>query len=191
MQQRLLVGRYQLQDQLGRGAFGQVWRAWDERRGRAVAVKLIQVGEILNPEYVTDTTARFQREVAAVSRVRQANIVAAFEAGRVGDELFLVMELADGSPLSEVVELRNTRGLGPLPAIDVLTMGEHVCAGLAAAHAAGIVHRDIKPSNLMVCSDQIVKIIDFGMARLLDDGSPRLTRQGQAVGTLAYMSPSS
>ena len=189
MQQRVVAGRYQLGEQLGRGAFGQVWRAWDERRGRAVAVKLIQVGEILNPDYVTDTTARFQREVTAVSRVRQANIVTAFEAGRVGDELFLVMELADGTPLSAVLELREARGLGPLPVLDVLGMAEDVCAGLAAAHAAGIVHRDIKPSNLMVCSDQLVKIIDFGMARLLDDGSPRLTRQGQAVGTLAYMSP--
>jgi serine/threonine protein kinase len=189
VQQRVLAGRYQLQDQLGRGAFGQVWRAFDERRSRTVAVKLIQVGEILNPDYVTDTTARFQREVAAVSRVRQANIVTAYEAGRVGDELFLVMELADGTPLSEVIELRNARDLGPLPVLDVLAIAEHVCTGLAAAHAAGIVHRDIKPSNLMVCSDQVVKIIDFGVARLLDDGSPRLTRQGQAVGTLAYMSP--
>jgi eukaryotic-like serine/threonine-protein kinase len=187
--QRVFASRYTLHEPLGRGAVGQVWRAWDERKGRTVAVKLIQVGEIGNPAYVADTIARFEREVAAVSRVRQPNIVTAYEAGRVGDELFLVMELADGTSLSQVVELRQSRGLGPLPVPDVLSVAEHVSAGLAAAHDAGIVHRDIKPSNLMVCSDRQVKIIDFGVARLLDDGSPRLTRQGQAVGTLAYMSP--
>ena len=189
MHERVFAGRYHLHEQLGQGAVGQVWRAWDEQRGRTVALKLIQVSEVVNPDYATDTTARFEREVTAVSRVRQPNIVTAFEAGRVGDELFLVMELADGTALSEIIELRQSRGLGPLPVPDVLAVAEHVSAGLSAAHAAGIVHRDIKPSNLMVCSDRQVKIIDFGVARLLDDGSPRLTRQGQAVGTLAYMSP--
>jgi eukaryotic-like serine/threonine-protein kinase len=189
MQQRTLASRYELAEPIGRGAVGQVWRAWDERRRRMVAVKVIQVAEIRNPEHLADSIGRFQREVAAVGMLRHPNIVTAFEAGRAGDELFLAMELAEGRPLADVIALREARGLGPLPVLDVLTTGEQVCAGLAAAHAAGIVHRDIKPGNLMVCSDRKIKIIDFGMALLLDDGSPRLTRRGQVVGTLAYMSP--
>ena len=189
MQQRTLANRYELQEPLGRGAVGQVWRAWDERRRRMVAVKVIQVAEIRNPDHLADSLGRFQREVTAVGMLRHPNIVTAFEAGRAGEELFLAMELAEGRPLADVIALREDRGLGPLPVLDAVTTGEQVCAGLAAAHAAGIVHRDIKPSNLMVCSDRKIKIIDFGMALLLDDGSPRLTRRGQVVGTLAYMSP--
>lgn len=188
MPERTLADRYQLQEPLGRGAVGEVWRAWDNRRRRLVAVKVIQLAEMRNPEHLADSVGRFQREVTSVGTLRHPNIVTAFEAGRVGEELFLAMELAEGSPLSDVIALREDRRLGPLPVLDAVTIGEQVCAGLAAAHAVGIVHRDVKPSNLMVCSDRKIKIIDFGMA-LLDDGSPRLTRRGQVVGTLAYMSP--
>jgi eukaryotic-like serine/threonine-protein kinase len=189
MPERTIANRYELHEPLGRGAVGQVWRAWDERLSRMVAVKVIQVAEIRNPEHLADTVGRFQREVTAVGTLRHPNIVTAFQAGRAGDELFLAMELAEGSPLADVIALREARGLGPVPVLDALTIAEQVCAGLAAAHAAGIVHRDIKPSNLMVCSDRKIKIIDFGIALLLDDGSPRLTRRDQVVGTLAYMSP--
>jgi eukaryotic-like serine/threonine-protein kinase len=189
MQNETIAGRYELQEPLGRGAVGQVWRAWDERRRRMVAVKVISVAEVRSTDHLADSVGRFQREVTAVAALRHPNIVTAFEAGRAGDELFLAMELAEGSSLADVIELREARGLGPMPVLDALTISEQVCAGLAAAHAAGIVHRDIKPSNLMVCPDQRIKIIDFGMALLLDDGSPRLTRRGQVVGTLAYMSP--
>jgi len=152
-------------------------------------VKVIHVGEIVNPQFATDTAARFQREVAAISTLRHPNIVTAFEAGRSGDDLFLAMELADGNALADLLDARYAARLGPVRVADVLAVAAQTCEGLAAAHAASIVHRDIKPSNLMVCSDGLIKIIDFGMARLLDDGSPRLTRQGTAVGTLAYMSP--
>jgi eukaryotic-like serine/threonine-protein kinase len=189
MPERTIANRYELQEPLGRGAVGQVWRAWDERLRRMVAVKVIQVTEIRNPEHLADTVGRFEREVTAVGTLRHPNIVTAFQAGRAGEELFLAMELAEGSSLADVIALRQDRGLGPLPVLDALTIAEQVCAGLAAAHAAGIVHRDIKPANLMVCSDRQIKIIDFGIALLLDDGSPRLTRRDQVVGTLAYMSP--
>jgi eukaryotic-like serine/threonine-protein kinase len=187
--ERILAGRYQLQEALGEGAFGQVWQALDAEESRTVAVKVIRVGEIVNPEFATDIAERFQREVDAVSVLRHPNIVRAFEAGRSGDDLFLAMELADGGALADILDARYAAGLGPVRVADVVAVAAQTCEGLAAAHAASIVHRDIKPSNLMVCSDGLIKIIDFGMARLLDDGSPRLTRQGTAVGTLAYMSP--
>jgi eukaryotic-like serine/threonine-protein kinase len=189
MQQRTLAGRYQLQRALGQGAIGQVWLAWDSQTQRTVAVKTIQIGRIPNPEHLMDTLGRFQREVAAANKLQHPNIVAAFDSGRTEDELYLVMELADGGSLAELIEQRYYRGEGQWPVPDVLTVAGQVCAGLSAAHAAEIVHRDIKPSNLMIDANQRVKIIDFGMALLLDDRSPRLTRQGQAVGTLAYMPP--
>jgi eukaryotic-like serine/threonine-protein kinase len=188
-QQRVLADRYQLQVSLGRGATGQVWRAWDEHKRRTVAVKIVHVGQMHDPDHVAETVARFRREVMAVGKLRHANIVTAYEAGRSGGDFFLVMELADGSPLTDVIEQRNAKGLGLFPVPSVLAITEQVCAGLGAAHAMGVVHRDIKPSNLMVCKGQQIKIIDFGIARLVSDKSPQLTRVGQQIGTLAYMSP--
>ncbi len=188
-QQRVLADRYQLQVSLGRGATGQVWRAWDEHKRRTVAVKVVHVGQIQDPDYLAETVARFRREVMAVGKLRHPNIVTAYEAGRSGGDFFLVMELADGSPLTDVIEQRTAKGLGLFPVPSVLAISEQVCAGLGAAHAAGVVHRDIKPSNLMVCKGQRIKIIDFGIARLVSDKAPQLTRVGQQIGTLAYMSP--
>jgi hypothetical protein len=189
MQQRTLAGRYQLQRELGHGAIGQVWLAWDTQAQRQVAVKTIQISRIPNAEHLMDTLGRFQREVAAANRLQHPNIVTSYDAGRTADELYLVMELAEGSSLVELMEQQYMQGQPQWPVADVLTIAGQVCAGLSAAHAADIIHRDIKPSNLMVGSQQHVKIIDFGMALLLDDSSPRLTRQGQAVGTLAYIPP--
>ncbi len=189
MQQRTLAGRYQLQRALGQGAIGQVWLAWDAQAQRTVAIKTIQIGRIPNAEHLMDTLGRFQREVAAANKLQHPNIVTSYDSGRTADELYLVMELADGSALNELMEQRYLQGQGQWPVADVLTIAGQVCAGLSAAHAADIIHRDIKPSNLMVGRQQHVKIIDFGMALLLDDSSPRLTRQGQAVGTLAYIPP--
>jgi eukaryotic-like serine/threonine-protein kinase len=188
-QQRVLADRYHLQVSLGRGATGQVWRAWDEHKRRTVAVKVVRVSQIDDPDHLAETVARFRREVMAVGKLRHANIVTAYEAGRSGGDFFLVMELADGSPLTDVIEQRNAKGLGLFPVPSVLAITEQVCAGLGAAHAAGVVHRDIKPSNLMVCKGQQIKIIDFGIARLVSDKSTQLTRVGQQLGTLAYMSP--
>jgi serine/threonine-protein kinase len=115
--------------------------------------------------------------------------VAALEAGRIDHELFLVMELAEGTSLASMLEQRIANNLGLLPVSSVLRIAEQACAGLAAAHSAGVVHRDIKPSNLMVATRLSIKIIDFGIARLLHDNSPRLTQPRQAMGTLAYISP--
>src|SRR5262249_1796741 len=109
--------------------------------------------------------------------------------GRIGNELFLVMELAEGVSLASMLEQRAGNNLGLFPVPSVLRVLEQACAGLSAAHAAGVVHRDIKPSNLMVATRLHVKIIDFGIARLLHDNSPRLTLPSQAIGTVAYISP--
>jgi serine/threonine protein kinase len=156
---------------------------------RPVAVKLVQLTKIEDSALIAETITRFRREAATLARLKHPNIVAALEAGRIGNELFLVMELAGGVSLADMLEQRKANNLGLFPVASVLLIAEQACAALSAAHAAGVVHRDIKPSNLMVTTRLHIMIIDFGVARLLTDNSPRLTLPTQAVGTLAYISP--
>jgi eukaryotic-like serine/threonine-protein kinase len=186
---RRLAGRYELEVPIGRGASGEVWRSRDLTTRKPVAVKVVELAEIEDSALLAETIARFRREAATLARLRHPNIVAALEAGRIGNELFLVMELAEGISLAGMLEQRMANNLGLFPVSSVLRIAEQACAGLAAAHSAGVVHRDIKPSNLMVATRLSIKIIDFGIARLLYDNSPRLTQPRQAMGTLAYISP--
>jgi serine/threonine-protein kinase len=185
----LLAGRYQLEVPLDRGGFGQVWRARDVATRRPVAVKLVELTEITDPALLGETIGRFRREATTVAALKHPNIVSAYDAGRVRGELFLVMELAEGASLAAVLARRAAGGMGPFPVASVLDIVEQACMGLDAAHAVGVVHRDIKPGNLMVAARLHVKIIDFGIARLLADNSPRLTLPGLALGTAEYMSP--
>jgi serine/threonine-protein kinase len=186
-----LGGRYDLEVILGRGGFGEVWRGRDRATRRPVAVKLIQLAPGDAPDLLAETINRFQREAAVLGGLKHPNIVAGIDAGQNKDtsQLFLVMELAQGISLASFLTQRAARGAGLFPVADVLGIAGQVCAGLAAAHAAGLVHRDIKPSNLMVSEPLRIKIVDFGIVRLLDDSSPRLTLPRTALGTVAYMSP--
>jgi eukaryotic-like serine/threonine-protein kinase len=184
---RVLANRYELEVPLGRGATGEVWRGRDMATRKPVAVKIFQLAGIPGSALVAETIARFRREGATLARLRHPNIVAALEAGRIDNELFLVMELAEGMSLTSMLDQRRANNLGLLPVSSVLRIAEQACAGLAAAHSAGVVHRDIKPSNLMVAARLGTKIIDFGIARLLDDNSARLTQH--ALGTPTYISP--
>jgi hypothetical protein len=168
---------------------GEVWRGLDMATRQPIAVKLVQLASIEDPALLSETITRFRREADTLARLRHPNIVAALEAGRAGNELFMVMELAEGISLSAMLGQRQANGLGPFPVESVLRLGQQVCSGLAAAHAIGVVHRDIKPSNLMVSARGHVTIVDFGIARLLEDNSPRLTAQDTTIGTLLYMSP--
>jgi serine/threonine protein kinase len=186
---RVLAGRYELEVPLGRGGMGEVWRGRDMATHRPVAIKLVELSQIDDPGLLAETIGRFRREATVVSGLRHPNIVGAVDAGRMANQLFMVMELAPGISLAQMMDERGARGMGLFPVPSVLRIAEQVCAGLAAAHDAGVVHRDIKPSNLMVTPQLGVKIIDFGIARLLADNSPRLTLRGHTVGTIAYMSP--
>lgn len=189
MAQVIIADRYILQVPLGRGAFGQVWRAEDTTLGRQVAVKVVDLTAINNAPQLADVVARFKREALAVGGMRHRNIVSAFDAGQAGNTLYLVMELVAGSSLAKLIEDRRDRDAGPMPIAEVLDIATQVCAGLSSAHATGVVHRDIKPGNLMVDPDQLVKIIDFGIARFVHDDLPRLTVPGAGVGTLSYVAP--
>jgi serine/threonine protein kinase len=168
---------------------GEVWRGRDMATHRPVAVKLVELSQIDDPGMLAETIGRFRREAMVVSGLKHPNIVGAVDAGRIANQLFMVMELAPGISLAQMMDERGARGMGLFPVSSVLRIAEEVCTGLAAAHDAGVVHRDIKPSNLMVTPQLGVKIIDFGIARLLADNSPRLTLRGHTVGTIAYMSP--
>jgi eukaryotic-like serine/threonine-protein kinase len=185
---RVLAGRYELEALLGRGSSGGVWRARDIATRRVVAVKIIELAAIDDPAGVAETVARFCREATILARLRHPNVVSAEDAARVGNELFMVMELADGMSLASRLQQRADNGWGRFPVRDALRIAGQACAGLAAAHAHGVVHRDVKPSNLMVSARLDVKVIDFGIARLLA-GNERLTLPSTALGTVAYMSP--
>ena len=187
--ERVLAGRYGLEVPLGRGGSGEVWRGTDMATLRPVAIKLVELSLIDDPSVLAETIGRFRREAMVISSMHHPNIVGALDAGRIGNQLFMVMELAPGISLASMMDERGARGMGLFPVTSVLRIAEQVCAGLAAAHQAGIVHRDIKPSNLMATPSLGIKIIDFGIARLLADNSPRLTLPAQTVGTIAYMSP--
>jgi Protein kinase domain len=184
-----LVGRYELEFALGRGAMGEVWRGRDLTTRQPVAVKLVQLANLDDQVRVGETIARFRREADTLARLRHPNIIAALEAGRVGSELFMVMELAEGMSMEAMLRQRQANGLGMFPVESVLRIAKQACSGLAAAHAIGVVHRDIKPSNLMVSARGHLTIVDFGIARLLEDNSPRLTAPSQTVGSPLYMSP--
>ncbi|MGH3261014.1 MAG: protein kinase domain-containing protein [Trebonia sp.] len=186
---RVLAGRYELEVPLGRGGSGEVWRGRDMATLRPVAVKLVELSQIDDPGTLAETIGRFRREATVIGALRHENVVAAIDAGRIANQLFMVMELAPGISLAAMMDERGARGMGLFPVSSVLRMAEQVCVGLAVAHEAGVVHRDIKPSNLMVTPRLDVKIIDFGIARLLAENAPRLTLPAQTVGTIAYISP--
>ena len=156
-----------------------IWRAEDTRLGRTVALKLLPAELAQDPR----SKARFLQEARAASALDHPNVCSIYEVGETADlQLYLVMPCYDGETLDDLIEH------GPLAVSEILDFAVQIARGLGKAHRKGIVHRDIKPSNLMVTGDGILKILDFGIAKLVS-GTFCLTRTGSAIGTLAYMSP--
>jgi serine/threonine-protein kinase len=172
------IGRYEIQGEVGRGGFGQVYRAFDPTVGRLVAIKTLASGG--DPELLK----RFRNEAAASGRFRHNNIVIVYDFGEHEGSPYLVMELLDGEDLERIINDR--RPLTLLQKLDIITQS---AAGLHHAHAAGIVHRDIKPANIMLQDDGVVKIMDFGIALLSQATAARITPKGSMVGTFPYMAP--
>ncbi|MEV6022833.1 protein kinase [Streptomyces sp. NPDC052036] len=175
----LIAGRYELNTTVGRGAMGEVWRAYDQMLGRPVAVKVLLAQ---NSDPTADS--RFRLEAQTAGRLHHPHVVGVLDFGEHDGRLFLVMEFVDGDSLSRVLA-----DDGPLPAERVARIAAQAAAGLAVAHQQGIVHRDIKPGNLLLDADGTVKIGDFGIARFMDDPSAALTATGQIVGTSLYIAP--
>ncbi|WP_433254530.1 protein kinase domain-containing protein [Streptosporangium sp. CA-135522] len=175
----VLVGRYRLEELIGRGATGEVWRGHDLRPDWPVAVK------ILSPQ-VADVSMRerFAREARTAARVVHPNVVTVFDVGEHEGRPFLVMELLTGRDLA--TELAEN---GPLSVPAVCRLAGQAAMGLDAAHRAGVVHRDVKPANLHRNADGVLKVVDFGTARIATEAAMRLTSVGSVIGTAAYLSP--
>ena len=179
------LGPYEILAPLGVGGMGEVYRARDTRLRRELAIK------VLPPELAVDADRRqrFEQEARAASGLNHHNIVTIHDIGSSDSTVFIAMELVEGKTLREVLQS------GPLPTRRLLDIACQIADGLAKAHSAGIVHRDLKPENVMVSKDGVVKILDFGLAKLLknqpEEGTdiPTATRAGTVMGTIGYMSP--
>ena len=179
---RLFANRYEIQEQLGAGGMGVVYRAFDREVGETLAIKAIrpEVREL-------DSTLleRFKQELRLARRITHRNVVRTFDLGEVDGIYYITMEFVRGTTVASLI-----KEAGRLDLSAALTIGKQVCRALEVAHEAGIVHRDIKPQNLLVDPTGFLKVTDFGIARLAGaqtDGA--LTRTGMIVGTPAYMAP--
>ncbi|WP_341829990.1 serine/threonine-protein kinase [Streptomyces hainanensis] len=186
---RLLAGRYELTEPLGKGGMGEVWSGRDVALGgRRVAVKLLHADRLASLSGTTDPDElrrRFLRECRATARVDHPGLVAIHDAGRDGEELFLVMQLIEGCDLSDHLAEHD-----PYPWPWAVAVLAQLCSALAAVHAVSIVHRDLKPGNVMIRHDGRATILDLGVAAVRGDGEDtRLTRTGAMVGTPVYMAP--
>jgi len=176
------AGRYEIIDELGRGAMGVVYRAMDPVIGRTVAVKTIRLSEegtgLTRPELL----ARFQTEARAAGLLTHPNIVVVYDAGEENGLYFITMELVEGKSLQALLD-----GGHAFPVPRVIRILEQTCSALQFAHERNIVHRDIKPANLMLTADDTVKVTDFGTAKILQFGTVQQT--AHVMGTPSYMSP--
>src|SRR5262245_23368787 len=182
------LGPYELLAPLGAGGMGEVYRARDTRLAREVAIKVLPESVSSDPERLR----RFEKEARSASALNHQNIVTVHDIGSEAGVSYIAMELVEGAKLRAMLTVA-------VPIKKLLQIAPQIAQGLATAHAAGIVHRDLKPENVMVKKDGLVKILDFGLAKLTSTGSgseegsqlPTMTgtQPGVVVGTVSYMSP--
>src|SRR4029078_8433541 len=182
------LGPYEIVSPLGSGGMGEVYRARDTKLNRDVALKILPEDLAKDPERAT----RFEVEARAVAALRHPNIVTIYAVEEVDGVRFMAMELVEGKTLAQVIPP------GGLALDRFLDIASPLAGAVAPAHAKGITHRDLKPDNVMVEPDGRIKVLDFGLAKLLEVGlvsdltlstGPRSTQEGRILGTVAYMSP--
>ncbi|MCA0438224.1 MAG: Stk1 family PASTA domain-containing Ser/Thr kinase [Actinobacteria bacterium] len=187
---RVLVGRYQVGELIGRGGMAEVHAGWDTRLGREVAVKVLRSDLARDPSFLQ----RFRREAQSAAGLNHPGIVAVYDSGE--DTLtelggaplavpFIVMERVHGRTLRDLLHAAG----GPLPPEEACRMVAATLRALAYSHANGLIHRDIKPANVMVTDDDKVKLTDFGIARAIADSAATMTNTSVVVGTAQYLSP--
>jgi serine/threonine-protein kinase len=174
-----VVGNYRITQKIGEGGMGAVFKGIDLMLEREVAIKM------LRPELASqpDVVERFRSEAVTLAKLNHPNIATLYSFLRQGNDFFMVMEYVQGAPLDTLIR-RN----GAMPVERAVTLFCQALEGIGRAHKLGIIHRDIKPANIMLTTeDGSIKVMDFGIARVL--GTARMTRQGNIVGTIEYMSP--
>jgi serine/threonine-protein kinase len=177
-----MLGRYQVEKELGKGAMGVVYLGKDPKIGRVVAIKTMALSQEFEGEELHDARERFFREAETAGRLQHQNIVTIFDAGEEHDLAFIAMEFLKGRDLAE-----HCKGGHLLPVPRVLSIVARVAEALAYAHRQGVVHRDIKPANIMYEGESdTVKVTDFGIARITDSSK---TKTGLVLGTPSFMSP--
>ena len=182
---QVIDGRFEIRGLVGEGGMGTVYRAWQRSIGRELAIKLIDARHSRDPMAVR----RFLREARLASQLSQPNTVSVFDFGQAGDgRLFIAMELVRGRTLADVLDAE-----GRFPVARAAWIGVQLCDALDAAHRLHIVHRDLKPANVVVLDDppgrDLVKVLDFGLAKSLKDTETHATDTGLVVGTPRYMAP--
>jgi len=183
------LGTYEIVALIGSGGMGEVYRARDLKLKRDIAIKVLPETTAGDP----DRRARFEREAQSIAALSHPNIVTIHSVEEAGGVLFLTMEYVEGKPLSDLIVK------GGLPLTQILNLAIPLADAISAAHQKGITHRDLKPANVMVGADGRVKVLDFGLAKLMEASSVEvgvtglpteaLTGEGRIVGTVSYMSP--
>jgi len=176
-----ILGRYKILKELGRGAMGLVYLGKDPTIQRFVAIKTMRLDQIEEPDKMEEIKVRFFREAESAGRLSHPNIVTIYDAGEQDELGYIAMELVEGQSLKDWSRKPN---LMPLP--DVVATLASVAEALDYAHQQGVVHRDIKPANIMITKDRLVKVMDFGIAKM---ASSSKTQTDVVLGTPAYMSP--
>ena len=176
----LKIGKFKVVRRLGRGGMGAVYEAFDTSLHRRVAIKTLLAQELAGE----DSRRRFEREARAAARLQHQNIVTIHELGNFDSEEkpYIVMEYLKGSDLSSVIREDES-----IPLAESLDVVSQLCRALDYAHQHEVIHRDVKPSNVRYLDDGLVKIMDFGIARMA--GTPQITQSGVLMGTMHYMSP--
>ncbi|MDA2927508.1 serine/threonine protein kinase, partial [Acidobacteria bacterium AH-259-G07] len=185
------ISHYKILEKLGQGGMGEVYRAEDTNLGREVAIKVLPDLFARDPQRL----ARFEREAKLLASLNHPNIAAIYGLEEADGVRFLVLELVEGETLAERV------AKGPLPVEEALEICRQIAEGVEAAHEKGVIHRDLKPANVKITPEGTVKVLDFGLAKALEDEvsqedisdlptlSQLATKAGTILGTAAYMSP--
>lgn len=178
---KLLAGRYELIEKIGDGGMAVVYKAKDRLLNRYVAVKILRSEFTRDAQFIES----FRKESQAAAGLQHPNIVNVYDVGKEGNIYFIVMELIDGRPLSDIIEEN-----GPLDYRNVIEIGKQVAAALSLAHKNHIIHRDVKPHNIMITKDGVAKLADFGIAKAISSSTiVNKDEGGQVMGSVHYFSP--
>lgn len=175
------LGRYEIIEELGRGAMGIIYKAKDPVIGRYVAIKTIRLGDFTDSAHLAELHSRLMREAQSAGVLSHPNIITIFDVGEEGGLAYFAMELVEGVTLEQIVESAQR-----LDESAIVSIARQTADALGFAHQHGIVHRDIKPANIMLTQDGRVKVADFGIAKV---GSTKMTQTGMLLGSPSYMAP--